>query len=224
MHNNYITMSSAYTIGSLYRILYHFRAINSTKKCPIPGKSIILFIDLTNNWKIRIIQCFLGGAHWLNVSIHVLIPWSSLTPNSKPCGKSVRDCMCDDTACTPCSVQSILPVRLLLLLRYHKNIKLKLTTSEIKKIWWWYREVWKTFFKWAENIWGNREKNKNIILLFNSLKTIPPTFVEWELAEHDWTISIFNIFSVGIDFWYSTTKTIFKYKTVIIWSVMYSWF
>ena len=35
---------------------------------------------------------------------------------------------------------------------------------------------------------------ENIKLLFNSPKTIPPTFVEWERAKHDWTISVLNIF------------------------------
>ena len=38
------------------------------------------------------------------------------------------------------------------------------------------------------------EKRENIKLLFNSLKTIPQTFVEWERAKHDWAISVLNIF------------------------------
>ena len=54
------------------------------------GKSIIIFINL----KLRIIQCFLGGAQWLNVSIHILTPWSSIAPKSKLCGMSMRVCVC----------------------------------------------------------------------------------------------------------------------------------
>ena len=63
-------------------------------KSRFTGKSIIQFINLTYYWKLRIIQCFLGDAQWLNVSIHVLTSWSFITPKSRPCGVSVRDCVC----------------------------------------------------------------------------------------------------------------------------------
>ena len=59
-----------------------------------PGKSIIIFINSIFYLKPRIIQCFLCGAQWLNVSVHVLTTWSSRTPKSKPCGVSMRDCVC----------------------------------------------------------------------------------------------------------------------------------
>ena len=59
----------------------------------IPEKSI-LFTNLTYYLKLRNMQCFLGCAQWLNVSIHVLTPWSSITPKSKPFGVSLRVCVC----------------------------------------------------------------------------------------------------------------------------------
>ena len=38
------------------------------------------------------------------------------------------------------------------------------------------------------------EKTKHIKLLFNSLKSIPPTYILWERVEQDWTIAVLIIF------------------------------
>ena len=112
-----------------------------------------------------------------------------------------------DTACTPCSVLCVLPVRLLLFLQrtlmlccsvgryiwhHHKSVKLKLVTSTLTCDG--DREMNGKHLKWAGNIWGNREMTKNIKLLFNSPRTILPNFVEWERAEHDCLISVLEFF------------------------------
>ena len=65
---------------------------------------------------------------------------------------------------------------------YHKNLKMKLAAE------------CKTFSNEIEIFESTEEKTKNIKLLFNSLKTIPSTFAEWERTEHDWTILVLNIF------------------------------
>ena len=106
-------------------------------------------------------------------------------------------------------VNAWLRVRLLLLLQrtlllggsvgryiwqYHKNLKLKLATSKNKNMIVIEMDG-KHFSNELEIFEAIYEKvPKDIKLVFNYLKIIPPTSVAWDRAEHDLTISVLNIF------------------------------